>query len=149
MRLNHMELTLAPGTLTDEYRADIDAFYCEVLGWTSSRPELFGQAGHYLRIDNGQFILLMESDKPISSPGYDHSGLLVDTRADVDAVLADCEALAADDDRMQLKYYDDLKTPNVVVHAFYFKYLLPIWFDVQVLEWQPDKTPSPNWAYTA
>ena len=35
---------------------------------------------------------------------------------------------------MQIKEYDDLVTGGVTVHAFYVKYLLPIWFDVQVIE---------------
>ena len=49
-------------------------------------------------------------------------------------MLARCEAVMANDDRMRIKYYDDLRTGGVVVHAFYVKYLLPIWFDVQVIE---------------
>ncbi len=33
-----------------------------------------------------------------------------------------------------IKEYKDLVNPTVTVHAFYVKYLLPIWFDVQCLE---------------
>ena len=34
----------------------------------------------------------------------------------------------------QIKEYEDLVTPNLTVHAFYVKHLLPIWFDVQCME---------------
>ena len=134
VRFNHMELTVAKGVLTTEFRTEVRAFYGDVLGWMVTDAEIVGGLQLLLRPDETQFILVAESSRPLSAPGYDHLGLLCDTRADVDAVLAECEAFAAVDDRMQLKYYDDLHTGSVVVHAFYVKYLLPIWFDVQVIE---------------
>ena len=42
---------------------------------------------------------------------------------------------------MQLKLYEDLKSPTLTVHAFYVRHLLPIWFDVQCLERQPAEEP--------
>ena len=33
MRFNHMELTLPKGTMTDEFRADLESFYGGVFGW--------------------------------------------------------------------------------------------------------------------
>ena len=33
------------------------------------------------------------------------------------------------------------------VHAFYVKYLLPIFFDVQSMEWQPGTAPTHRWQY--
>jgi len=134
MRFNHMELTFPRGTLTQEFRDDVDAFYGSIFGWKSSDTELLGQTCHLLQPDPGQFILLAEGDKPMSSPGYDHLGLLQDTRQEVDDILEGCKRYAERDSRVQLKEYKDLVYPNLVVHAFYVKYLLPIWFDVQVLE---------------
>ena len=134
MRFNHMELTFARGTLTPEFREEIDAFYGSIFGWKSSDTEVVGQLCHLLQPDPDQFILLAEGDKPISSPGYDHLGLLQDTRQEVDDLLEGCRRYAEKDDRVRLKEYKDLVYPNLVVHAFYVKYLLPIWFDVQCLE---------------
>jgi len=134
VRFNHMELTVAKGVLTDEFRAEVKAFYGDVLGWMVTNVEIVGGLQILLRPDESQFILVAESSRPLSAPGYDHLGLLCDTRADVDDILARCEAVMANDDRMRIKYYDDLRTGGVVVHAFYVKYLLPIWFDVQVIE---------------
>jgi len=134
MRFNHMELTFARGTLTPEFREEVDVFYGSVFGWKSTDTEVIGQLCHLLQPDPDQFILLAEGDKPISSPGYDHLGLLQDTRQEVDDMLDACKRYAEKDSRVQIKEYKDLVYPNLVVHAFYVKYLLPIWFDVQVLE---------------
>jgi hypothetical protein len=135
MRFNHMELTFPRGTLTDEVRADVDAFYGDVFGWRFLDTMVIGQLAHLCQLgDSGDFILLAESDKPMSSPGYDHLGLLMDNRTDVDETLAACKAWQAKDDRILIKEYKDLVTPNLTVHAFYVKHILPIWFDVQCME---------------
>ena len=135
MRFNHMELTFPRGTLTAELRAEIDDFYGRVFGWRGLDTPVMGQSCHLLMLDEhvGQFLLLAESDTPMSSPGYDHLGLLQESRADVDAILSACETFQAGDDRLQLKRYKDDDTGNITIHAFYVKYLLPIWFDVQSL----------------
>ena len=41
---------------------------------------------------------------------------------------------AEKDDRVMIKRYEDLVYPELIVHAFYVKYLLPIYFDVQSME---------------
>jgi hypothetical protein len=134
MRFNHMELTFPRGTLTKEFRDDVDAFYGAVFGWTALDTEVVGQDCHLLMLDPQQFLLLAESDTPMSSPGYDHLGLLQDARGEVDRLLGECERFAEKDDRVKLKRYEDLVYPGTVVHAFYVKYLLPIYFDVQSIE---------------
>jgi hypothetical protein len=134
MRFNHMELTFARGTLTDEFRDEVDAFYGSVFGWKSTDTEIVGQRCHLLLPDPDQFILLAESGKPMSSPGFDHLGLLQDTRREVDDLLEDCKRYREKDDRVQIQEYEDLVYPQLTVHAFYVKYLLPIYFDVQSME---------------
>jgi hypothetical protein len=136
LRFNHMELTLPTGALADEGRADIKAFYGEVFGFEALDVPIFQQQGLLLRTDpeTSQFLLLMESEKPIDSPGYDHLGFLYDTRDEVDDKLDEVKRWQEKDDRIRIKEYDDLNTGNTVVHAFYVRYLLPIWFDVQSIE---------------
>jgi hypothetical protein len=148
MRFNHMELSFEPGTLTPEFRQEVDTFYCDVLGWDSLDTEVVGQSCHLLRPDDGQFILLAESSKPLSSPGYDHLGLLMENRQEVDSVLAACHAFQEKDQRLQIKEYDDLVGPTLTVHAFYVKHLLPIWFDVQCMEWPAGQAPARRWQYS-
>jgi hypothetical protein len=149
MRFNHMELTLGRGELDDRTREDVRAFYGDVLGWKASTVRLLGQDGLLLQVDEAvsQFLLLMESDDPIRSPGYDHLGLLLETREEVDAVRERCLAFRERDARVRIKDYDDLEQGAVTVHAFYVKYLLPIWFDVQCMEWQPGTEPRQRWSF--
>jgi hypothetical protein len=136
MRFNHMELTFAPGTLTDGFRGEVDDFYGTIFGWKGVDTEVVGQLCHILLPDADQFILLAESDKPMSSPGFDHLGLLQDSRAQVDDLLEACKEYRAKDDRVKIQEYKDLVYPDLVVHAFYVKFLLPIYFDVQSMERQ-------------
>jgi hypothetical protein len=134
MRFNHMELTFARGILTDAFRDDIDTFYGSVFGWKALDTEVVGQRCHLLQPDPDQFILLAESSQPMSSPGFDHLGLLQDTRAEVDNLLEACQRYRDRDDRVQIREYEDLGYPGLTVHAFYVRYLLPIYFDVQSME---------------
>ena len=134
MRFNHMELTFPMGSLTATLREEIDGFYGSVFGWTGLDTDVVGQSCHLLLSEPDQFILLAESDRPMRSPGYDHLGLLQDSRQDVDALLDACERYAEKDDRVLIKRYEDLTYPGLTVHAFYVKYLLPIYFDVQSME---------------
>jgi hypothetical protein len=135
IRLNHMELTFPRGTLTDVFRKEVDDFYGSIFGWRGIDTDLLGQQVHILLIgDRGDFILLAESDKPMSSPGYDHLGLLHGTRGEVDALLDKCRAFGEHDSRVQVKNYNDLVTGDLTTRAFYVRYLLPIWFDVQCME---------------
>ena len=95
-----------------------------------------------------QFILLMEQDQPLHSPGYDHLGFLLDTRIEVDEKLALCKAWQARDPRVQIKEYEDLVIEQTTTHAFYFRYLLPIWFDVQAIEHgNPALAPTHGWQF--
>jgi len=145
MRFNHMELTFPRGTLTEEFRGEVADFYGGVFGWEASTVQVVGQDCLYLHVDEGQFILCAETDNPIQSPRYDHLGLLMDTRAEVDAALATIKDRAASDDRIRLKEYEDLVMERVTVHAFYVKYLLPIYFDVQCMEYRPGTEPANRW----
>lgn len=136
IRFNHMELTFARGTLTPEFRREVADFYGTVFGWDVRDVDVVGQSCLYLDVHDEQFILCAEVDNPMSSPSYDHLGLLLETRAEVDATLQAIRDRAASDDRVRLKEYEDLVMGGVTVHAFYVKYLLPIYFDVQVIERQ-------------
>jgi len=134
MRFNHMELTFPVGSLTSDLREEIDAFYGSIFGWNGLDTDVVGQSCHLLMPDPDQFILLAESERAMNSPGYDHLGLLQDTREEVDDLLTACERYAEKDDRVSIKRYEDLVYPGLTVHAFYVKYLLPIYFDVQSME---------------
>ena len=148
MRFNHMELTFPIGALDDSMRSDIKGFYGDVLGWNTFDVPLLDQLCYYLSPDDGQFILLAESPKPISSPGFDHLGLLVESRGEVDELLEQCKKFQEHDTRMKIKEYEDLVTGPVTVRAFYVKYLLPIYFDIQHIAWEAGSEPAKSWRYS-
>ncbi len=149
-RFNHMELTFPRGALDTAARKDIAAFYGEMFGWNGFDVELFDQTNFILTGDDGtqHFILLAEADKHIDSPGYDHLGVLCDTRAEVDELLERAKAWRDKDDRVKIiEFEKDLVQGPVTVHAFYVKYLLPILFDVQCIEHEPGSEPEKRWQY--
>jgi hypothetical protein len=147
-RFNHMELTLPKGGLTD-HRADITKFYTEVFGFEALDIEILKQTGLLLRTDSetSQFILVTEQRKHLTSPGFDHLGFLYDTRAEVDSLLEECQKRQEQDPRLELKLYDDLKNGGTTVRAFYVRYLLPIWFDIQCIEYAADSEPARKWTF--
>ncbi len=147
-RFNHMELTLPKGGLTD-HRADITKFYTEVFGFEALDIEILKQTGLLLRTDSetSQFILVTEQRKHLTSPGFDHLGFLYDTRAEVDSLLEECQKRQEQDPRLELKLYDDLKNGGTTVRAFYVRDLLPIWFDIQCIEYAADSEPVRKWTF--
>ena len=147
-RFNHMELTLPVGQL-EAGRKEISEFYDDLFGWESIDVPILGQLGLLLRTDpeTSQFILVTEQKKHMQSPGYDHLGLLYDTREEVDALLEKTKRWQEREPRVQIKEYEDLVMGDVTTHAFYVKHLLPIWFDVQVQEFANDAGPERVWRF--
>jgi len=126
------------------------AFFGEMFGWTGFDVELFDQRNFILTGDDGSqhFILLAEAKKYMQSPGYDHLGVLCDTREEVDELLERARRWRDKDDRVQITEFEkDLVQGPVTVHAFYVKYLLPIRSDVQVIEHAPGTEPEKRWQY--
>jgi len=147
-RFNHMELTLPPGELA-AHRPQIAEFYADLFGWEALDVPILKQTGLLLRTDpeTSQFILVTEQKIHMSSPGYDHLGLLYETRSEVDALLGKCMKWRERDGRVQIKEYDDLEAGTTTVHAFYVRYILPIWFDVQVMEHADGSAPARRWTF--
>ncbi len=147
-RFNHMELTLPQGQL-ESSRKEITEFYGDLFAWDSLDVPILGQTGLLLRTDaeTSQFILVTEQRVHISSPGYDHLGIIYDSREEVDAILEKTKKRMAQDDRIQIKEYKDLVSGPVTTHAFYVKHLLPIWFDVQVQEYEAGSEPQREWTF--
>jgi hypothetical protein len=93
-----------------------------------------------LTCGRSQFLQLAESERPISSDGFDHLGLLLDSRQEVDDALDACERYAEKDDRVTVQRREDLSYPGLTVHSFYVRYLLPIFFDVHSQDAAEDLT---------
>ena len=148
VRFNHMELTLDKGEL-DAHRKEIAEFYGDLFDWESLDVPILGQLGLLLRTDaeTSQFILVTEQNKHMQSPGYDHLGLLYDSRSEVDAILEKTRDWQSKNPRVQIKEYEDLVTGTLTTRAFYVRHLLPIWFDVQCQEHESGHSPQRQWTF--
>lgn len=138
MRMNHLEVTIPVGTFAG-IRPDLIAFYGEQLGFGVNSIEAFGPNHLFLLKDavGSEFIYVAEHERPMIVGGDDHLGFHVASPAAVGAILAECRAVEIRDSRMQIRMLEDLVTPQTVTHAFYFRYLLPIWFDIQHIDFRP------------
>jgi len=148
LRFNHMEITVARGHL-EAHRQEIRAFYGEVFGFEALDVPILGQTGLLLRTDpeTSQFLLVTEQASHLSCPGYDHLGFAFDTREEVDALQRECLRRRRDDARVEIKEYDDLVTGAVTTRAFYVRFLLPLWFDVQTQEYAEGAAPQRRWRF--
>ncbi len=149
MRFNHMEITVEPGTLDEPNRSELIDFYQGLFGWQSIAPEVFDKSDLLFMVDEqaSSFLLLFQGEKAMKAPGFDHLGILLDSRSEVDEMLAKCKARQDEDSRILIREYDDLVQGDVTVHAFYVKHLLPIYFDVQCIEWAEGKEPPKRWKF--
>ena len=149
-RFNHMELTVAKGVL-EKHRDEIKEFYGDIFGFDALDVPILKQTGLLLRTDpeTSQFILVTEQRQHLACPGYDHLGFLYESRDEVDALLAKCRARRERDSRVELKEYDDLVVAGTTTHAFYVRFLLPIWFDVQVIEFSAETQPQRSWRFAS
>jgi catechol 2,3-dioxygenase-like lactoylglutathione lyase family enzyme len=143
-----MELTVAQGTLAGMMQ-DLLSFYCSTLGFSPVELDVFPKPHVFLTTDTAgsQFIYIAEHAQPMLVGGEDHLGFHMQDRAAVDRLLQACQQRQLSDHRMQIKELEDLDLPQTVTHAFYFRYLLPIWFDIQVIEFKPGFEPKQRWTY--
>jgi hypothetical protein len=148
MRLNHLEITIPQGSLAT-IREALTTFYVDGLGFQISTLPKFGDSHLFLLTDpeGSQFIYVAENAQPAIIRGDDHLGFHVRDRDVVDRMLGLCRQVRARDARMEIRELEDLEFPETSTHAFYFRYLLPIWFDVQVIEFRPGFEPKRHWRF--
>lgn len=153
LRFNHMELTLPPGTLKKE-RENIANFYGEIFGFTCIEVpmvDLDVSDKYLISTDDefSQFFFLAEDPKYLKPDSYDHIGFLMDTWDEVDDTLAKVQEYQKKDPRVEIMhtFEDDFEAGPVFTHFYYFRYLLPIWIDVQYLEFKDGMKPAKQWHY--
>jgi hypothetical protein len=157
-RWDHLELTFPTGFLTSAARAEIDAFWCSIFGWTSSEHLVYGHSCHMLRPDDGQFILLVEADGAMdpapeipASPGPDvfvpHMGIHCQTIEEVDQLFGECLKFQEKDERVRLRDFPLERHGSKLARNFLVQYLLPFWFDVNGVRPDPGTEPDIGWRY--
>ena len=150
IRINHLELTLPPGTLERE-KANLNAFYSDVFGFEGIEVPMvqLDCPKYLLRFDpeSSQFLFLTEEKDALQSTSFDHIGLLLDDRAAVDAAYEKCRQWQARDERVEIMELQDMDAAMVNNHSFYVRYILPLWIELQALEFRPGFEPAKRWRY--
>jgi len=135
-RFNHVAMSVPPELLSPEGRADVLRFHGEVFGWTEM-PAM-SEDGKLLVLRayrNDQFVFLAASDDPMRCRENEHFGMSVATPALLDHMYdAACKFREADPRvELQERKTDDFGV--VKLHAFYVRYRVPLWTEVQCFEW--------------
>ena len=142
-RFNHVAMSLPADALDEEHRRRICDFYGEVFGWqeltmlTEDRQRLVLSAYRH-----DQFVFLIADDPPMTCPRLDHFGMGVATMAELDDVLARCEAYRARDDRVDIVDKRAEEYPGLTLTSFYVRYLLPLMVEVQHFGWHQPEVPA-------
>lgn len=150
LRINHLELTLPPGTLARE-KANLNGFYKDIFGWEGIEVPMvkLDCPKYLLRFDaeSSQFLFLTEEADALKSTSFDHIGLVLESRADVDAAYERCKAWQQRDARVEIMDLQDMDAAMVNNHSFYVRYILPLWIELQALEFKPEFQPKKRWRY--
>ncbi|WP_145727923.1 MULTISPECIES: hypothetical protein [Azospirillaceae] len=148
LRFNHMELTVQRGFVA-AHGADVVRFFTTIFGFRQGAFPGLETPHLILTTDEeaSQFLFICESDTPSSAPGDDHLGFHLDTAADIDACLAACRHWQEQEGGVEIRVLDDLDLEQTLTHAFYVRYRLPIWFDIQHIAAKPGFEPARRWRF--
>jgi hypothetical protein len=122
--LSHVAMSVAPGTLSDEFRAELLDFYGSRFGWTEME-ELRLPDRMTLAVGRRNYVNVRERDASMTCSGYEHVGLLVESPEAADAVW---KTLSDDPRDLEL---GELSAGDNGYRSFRFRYLLPLAIEVQ------------------
>jgi hypothetical protein len=124
MGLSHIAMSVAEGTLSETFRADLLSFYGTYVGWTEMEslrlPDRLTMA-----VGGDCYLNIRERPEEMVTSGYEHFGLLVGSAEDAERLWA---RLDADERGVNL---EPLSSGADGYRAFRFRYLLPLAVEVQ------------------
>lgn len=125
--LTHVAMSVPPGTLTHQYRAQLLEFYGGMLGWHEMEAQ---RRSDRLTVAVGatSYINLRERPDATARYDYDHFGVLVRSASEFQRVWADLANAGVD---VQLEPFP---TNDTGEGSFRFRYLLPLAVEVQYFE---------------
>ena len=120
--LTHVAMSVAVGTLTPDFRADLLEFYSTLFGW-QELSNLSTSDRLTIAIGRGAYINIREHEQPMVPGSYEHFGVLVRSAEEVHRLHTEVEALGAKAGAIQ---------EAVEGHpTFRFQHLLPMAVEVQ------------------
>ena len=144
MLIDHVDLTVPPGTLTPAFETDLDKLLEGILGWTGEHRVFPSPLDGVVRVErayhlpNGQFVILREALDYLHIGFEDHIGVQLEP-PEFERVYTACRELAAADRRVELAWIVDglplrAQLGAVTLRGVFVRYLLPIWLDIQTRE---------------
>lgn len=122
--LNHVAMSVAPGTLSAEWRAELLEFYGAVLGWSEIEslrlPDRLA-----ISVARYSYVNVRERPEPMACSGYEHLGIVVPSSYEAQAIW----------NRLDAHPCELSLSPFTVDPAgfgsFRFRYMLPLAVEVQ------------------
>jgi len=122
--LNHVAMSVAPGTLTDAFRSDLLEFYGDRLGWREM-DELRLPDRLTVSVGPHSYLNVRERPDPMACSGYEHFGIVVESTEAAEALWH-----ALDHDPRDV-HLEPLNAGEDGYRSFRFRYLLPLTVEVQ------------------
>lgn len=148
IRFNHMEITVPRGFCA-LHRREFDAFFLQLFDFLPSVFPGLEESSLVYRTDAAasQFLFIAEHDLPAPKLSDDHLGFHLDSARQVEDRLASCLAFQASHPGMEIRDLGILDLTETRTRAFYVRYLLPLWFDIQHIEYKPGFEPVQAWSF--
>ncbi|MEY2434949.1 MAG: hypothetical protein QOC92_4674 [Acidimicrobiaceae bacterium] len=122
--LSHIAMGVPPGALSDEFRAEVQEFYGRLFGWTEIESlRLVDRLT--LAIGGRCYVNLREIPDSMTTAGYEHFGVLVESVDELERVWNELDALDHSVDLTPIGGADG------GVRTFRFRHLLPLSVEVQ------------------
>jgi hypothetical protein len=165
--LSHCAMSVPMGTITDEFRRDIQAVYGDIFGFAVTGTELRRHDEYQdvrvlsLFLDEGMqnYLVVMEFGTPMTVQGPEHLGLDIASGEEIDEMYGRCVRFAEHDPRMWVaevplhtldddwSRLDSWTLPAIRRRGFNLKYLLPLSWDIRYNEFVPGREPAHTWQY--
>ena len=124
--LSHVAMSVAQGTLTPRFRAEVVEFYGRYFGWTEIESLRLPDR-MTLAVGGRDYVNIRERPDPMACSGYEHIGVLLATPESVEDTWSELARAGEDVHLEELKRGDD------TYRSFRFRYLLPLTVEVQHL----------------
>lgn len=86
-RFTHVALTVSPELFEEAQRAELLSFYAEVFGWRENPDLAIPGERIFLRApSNAQYLTIRAANEPMSTSGYEHLGVEVDSEPELRAL---------------------------------------------------------------
>ena len=124
--LSHIAMSVPTGTLTDEFRRELLAFYGDLLGWREIDALRLDDR---LTVSVGRhyYVNIRERPNSMVCSGYEHFGIIVGSTEEAERIWSQLESHDGDVHLQPMQRGDD------GYRVFRFRYLLPLAVEIQYM----------------